>query len=51
MGKQIFSAPEKDGYIRFGADNRMLYNLNQQNLYTIPRMDEGIDFLGEATVF
>lgn len=44
-------ATKKDGIIRFYVDNRRLDALTARDSYRIPRMDECIDLLGEATVF
>ncbi len=43
--------PKKDGKLRFCVDYRKLNTLTVRDSYPLPRMDECIDSLGEATVF
>lgn len=47
----IVFAPKKDGQLRFCIDYRRLNALTIRDSYPIPRMDECIDSLGEATIF
>lgn len=47
----IVFPPKKDGSLYFRVDYKMLGSLIRRNSYLIPRMDECIDSLGEATVF
>lgn len=47
----IVFAPMKDRSLRFWLHYRKLNNLTRRNPYPIPRMDQCIDSLGEATVF
>ena len=43
--------PKKDGPIRFCVDYLLLYVVTKKDSYPLPRMDECIDSLGEATIF
>lgn len=43
--------PKKDGSVRFCVDYRKLNALTVKDTYPLPRMDECLDSLGEATVF
>lgn len=47
---QIVLAPKKDGSLHFSVGYSKRNNLSRWNLYFIPRINEGIDCLGEATV-
>jgi len=44
-------APKKDGTIRFCVDYLLLYVVTKKDSYPLPRMDECIGSLGEATIF
>ena len=43
--------PKKDGTLRFCVDYRLLNVVSKRDSYTLPRMDECIESLGEANVF
>ena len=43
--------PKKDGTMRFCVDYRKLNAVTVRDSYPVPRMDESIDSLGEATIF
>lgn len=43
--------PKKDQTPRFCIDYRHLSLITKKDSYPLPRMDECIDYLGEATVF
>ena len=47
----IVLAEKKDGSLRFCVDYRKLNAVTVRDSYPIPRMDECIDSLGDATVF
>ena len=47
----VVLVPKKDGSLRFCVDYRRLNKLTRRDSYPIPRMDECIDSLGDATVF
>lgn len=47
----IVFAPKKDGSLRFSVEYRKLNTVNVRDSYPIPRMDECIDSLGQATIF
>ena len=47
----VVLVPKKDGTLRFCVDYRKLNAATIRDSYPIPRMDECIDSLGEATVF
>ena len=47
----VVLVPKKDGTLRFCVDYRRLNKLTRRDSYPIPRMDECIDSLGDATVF
>ena len=50
-GSPIVFAPKKDGSLRFCIDYRKLNAVTIRDAYPIPRMDECIDSLADATVF
>jgi len=50
-GFPVVLVPKKDGTLRFCVDYRLLNVLNKKDSYLLPRMDECIDSLGEATIF
>ena len=43
--------PKKDGTFRFCVDFRLLSVVTEKDSYPLPRMDDCIDNLGEATIF
>ena len=43
--------PRKDGEMRFCVDYRNLNALRKRYSYPLPRMDECIESLGDATIF
>lgn len=43
--------PKKDGELCFFIDYRKLNTMNMKDKYTLPRMDEFIDTLGDAQYF
>ena len=47
----VVFAPKKDGTMRFCVDYRKLKAATVRDSYLLPRMDECIDSLGDATVF
>ena len=47
----VVLVPRKDGTLRFCVDYRRLNALTRRDSYTIPRMDECIDSLGDTTIF
>ena len=47
----IVFVPKKDGELRFCIDYRKLNAMTVRDSYPIPRMDECIDSLGDATLF
>lgn len=47
----VVLVPKKDGSLRFCVDYRRLNAVTIRDSYPIPRMDECIDSLGDATVF
>ncbi len=47
----IVLVPKSDGSLRFCVDYRRLNALTVREAYPLPRMDECIDSLGDATVF
>ena len=47
----VVLVPKPDGTPRFCVDYRRLKDLTVRDTYPLPRMDDCIDFLGEATVF
>lgn len=51
MGNTTLFTPEKDGSIPFYVDYRKLNVVTIRESYLLPRMDNGIDSLGEGTVF
>ena len=50
-GFPVVLVPEKDGTLRFCVDYRLLNVVTKKDSYPLPRMDECIDSLGEATIF
>eukprot|EP00170_Pyropia_yezoensis_P001204 contig_5367_g1208 len=50
-GAPVVIVPKKDQTTRFCIDYRRLNLVTKKDSYPIPRMDECIDSLGEATVF
>ena len=51
MGDTCFFVPKKDGKLRFCVDYRRLNTMTVKDSYPLPRMDECIDSLGDASVF
>ena len=47
----VVFVPKKDGTLRFCVDYRRLNAVTKRDAYPLPRMDECIDSLGEATIF
>ena len=47
----VLFTPKKDSMIRFCIDYRKLNFMKIKDSYPIPRMDECIDTLGNASVF
>ena len=47
----VVLVPKKDGTLRFCVDYRRLNSLTRRDSYPLPRMDECIDSLGDATIF
>ena len=47
----VLFVPKKDGKLRFCIDYRKLNEMTIKDSYPLPRMDECIDSLGEATIF
>ena len=43
--------PKKDGDVRFYVDYRRLNNVSTKDVYPLPRIDDGIDTLGETRYF
>jgi len=50
-GFPVVLVPKKDGTLRFCVDHRLLNVVTKKDSYPLPRMDECIDSLGEATIF
>jgi len=50
-GFPVVLVPKKDGTLRFCVDYRLLNAVTKKDSYPLPRMDECIDSLGDATVF
>jgi len=50
-GFSVVLVPKKDGSLRFRVDYRPLNVVTKREAYPLPRMDECIDSLGEATIF
>ena len=50
-GFPVVLVPMKDGTLRFCVDYRLLNVVTKKDSYPVPRMDECIDSLGEATIF
>ena len=42
--------PKPDGTMRFCVDNRQLNKVTVRDVYLLPRIDDCIDFLGDAKV-
>jgi len=51
LGFPVVLVPKKDGTLRFGVDYRLLDVVTKKDSYPLPRMDECIDSLIEATIF
>ena len=47
----VVFAPKKDGTLRFCVDYRRLNTMTIRDHYPIPKIDDCIDSLGEATIF
>jgi hypothetical protein len=47
----IVLVPKPDGSLRFCVDYRKLNSITIPDTYPLPRMDECIDYLGDAAVF
>lgn len=47
----VMFAPKKNGTLRFCVDYRRLNSVTVRDTYSIPKMDECIDSLGNAKVF
>jgi len=50
-GFPVVLVPKKDGTLRFYVEYRLLNVVTKKDSYPLPRMDECIDSLGEATIF
>lgn len=50
-GSPILFVPKKDGKLRFCVDYRKLNALTKRDSYPIPRIDECLDSLGDASYF
>jgi len=50
-GFPVVLVPKKYGTLRFCVDYRLLNVVTKKDSCPLPRMDEGIDSLGEATIF
>jgi len=50
-GPPVVLVSKKDGALRFCVDYRLLSVVTKKDSYPLPRMDECIDSLGEATIF
>jgi len=50
-GFPVMLVPKTDGTLRFRVDYRLLNVVTKKDSYPLPRMDECIDRLGEATIF
>ena len=51
LGFPVVLVPKKDGTLRFCVDYRLLDVVTKKDSYPLPRMDECIDSLIEATIF
>ena len=47
----VVLAPKPDGTVRFCVDFRRLKGVTVRDVYPLPRMDDCIDFIGDAKVF
>ncbi|MBR7801839.1 hypothetical protein KDM90_17660, partial [Undibacterium sp. FT137W] len=47
----VVVVPKPGGHFRFCVDYRRLNEMTVKDVYPIPRMDDCIDFLGDATLF
>jgi len=47
----VVMVPKPEGSPRFCVDYRRLNDVTVKDTYPLPRMDDCIDFLGEASVF
>jgi len=47
----VVLVPKPDGTMRFCVDYRQLNEMTVRDVYPLPRMDDCIDFLGDAKVF
>ena len=47
----VVVVPKPDGTMRFCVDYRRLHEVTVRDVYPLPRMDDCIDFLGDAKVF
>jgi len=47
----VVLVPKPDGTVRFCVDNLRLNEVTVRDVYPLPRMDDCIDFLGDAKVF
>jgi len=50
-GFPVVLVPKKDGTLRSCVDFRLMSVVNMKYSYCLPRMDECMDSLGEATIF
>ena len=50
-GSSVVIVPKQDGSYRFCVDYRRLHAVTIRDVYPLPRMDDYIDSLGEASVF
>jgi len=47
----VVLVPKPDGTMRFCVDHRRLNEVTGQDVFPLPRMNDCIDFLGDAKVF